>query len=193
MVSVESTDALTKRFRLCEAKGGSSLTASSSCPIRDDVCDEARAGRRGSIRGAGSVVRVDGVSSLDADGSAAALMETLLTEAVEEGLLTDAVIADRSSRAATSGDDAKNFPMPRSTRRLDQDDISVPISDLAEFLARADKVVEQVRPGVRPMPFGHSGDGNVHYNATQPLEMDQPATSTCGSRCRMRCTPSSSV
>ncbi len=51
-------------------------------------------------------------------------------------------------------------------------DISVPVSRLAEFLTRANALVAAALPGVRPVPFGHLGDGNLHYNLSQPVAMD---------------------
>ena len=39
------------------------------------------------------------------------------------------------------------------------------------FLAAANTAVERVCPGARPVPFGHFGDGNVHYNVSQPPGM----------------------
>ena len=54
-------------------------------------------------------------------------------------------------------------------------DISVPIARIPEFLERAAAVVEAVCPGARPVAFGHFGDGNVHYNVSQPPGMDKAA------------------
>lgn len=50
-------------------------------------------------------------------------------------------------------------------------DISVPISKINDFLTRADAAIKAICPTVRPMPFGHLGDGNLHYNLSQPLDM----------------------
>ena len=47
-------------------------------------------------------------------------------------------------------------------------DISVPVSSVAEFIARADNVLQSAFPGVRIVAFGHMGDGNVHYNVSMP-------------------------
>jgi FAD/FMN-containing dehydrogenase len=33
--------------------------------------------------------------------------------------------------------------------------------------------VMQLIPGARPLPFGHLGDGNIHYNVTQPVGADK--------------------
>jgi FAD/FMN-containing dehydrogenase len=52
-------------------------------------------------------------------------------------------------------------------------DISVPIALVPEFIARANQLVELMIPGARPVPFGHLGDGNIHYNVSQPTGMDK--------------------
>ncbi len=54
-------------------------------------------------------------------------------------------------------------------------DVSVPVARIPEFLAAADAAVARVCPGARPVAFGHFGDGNVHYNVTQPPGMDKAA------------------
>ena len=47
-------------------------------------------------------------------------------------------------------------------------DISVPVSRVAEFIARADTALRITFPGIRIVAFGHMGDGNVHYNVSMP-------------------------
>jgi FAD/FMN-containing dehydrogenase len=47
-------------------------------------------------------------------------------------------------------------------------DISVPPRRMAEFLIQADDLCAAIAPGVRPNPFGHLGDGNIHYNLSPP-------------------------
>lgn len=47
-------------------------------------------------------------------------------------------------------------------------DVSVPISRVAEFIERADAILEKAFPGIRIVMFGHMGDGNIHYNASMP-------------------------
>ncbi|MCH9764476.1 MAG: FAD-binding oxidoreductase [Alphaproteobacteria bacterium] len=51
-------------------------------------------------------------------------------------------------------------------------DISIPIGRIAKFIAAADAIVAKVCPGARPCPFGHFGDGNIHYNVSQPEGAD---------------------
>ena len=51
-------------------------------------------------------------------------------------------------------------------------DISVAVARIPEFLERANAAVEKLCPGARPLPIGHFGDGNVHYNIAKPVGMD---------------------
>ncbi|MCA3555867.1 FAD-binding oxidoreductase [Aestuariivirga sp.] len=52
-------------------------------------------------------------------------------------------------------------------------DVSVPVSDVPRFLAEADRAVADLVPGARLVTFGHLGDGNIHYNVSQPEGMDK--------------------
>jgi FAD/FMN-containing dehydrogenase len=52
-------------------------------------------------------------------------------------------------------------------------DVAVPVARVPEFVARANQLVELMIPGARPVPFGHLGDGNIHYNVSQPPGMDR--------------------
>ncbi|MEE4637140.1 MAG: FAD-binding oxidoreductase [Wenzhouxiangella sp.] len=50
-------------------------------------------------------------------------------------------------------------------------DISVPIGAIPRFI---DQTLERLRkrlPGIRPCIFGHFGDGNLHFNLSQPVDM----------------------
>ena len=49
------------------------------------------------------------------------------------------------------------------------------MSRVADFIEAADKAVARTIPGARPCPFGHVGDGNIHYNVSQPLGADKQA------------------
>ena len=110
------------------------------------------------------------ISSAAADGSANAEMEQILTQSPAAALLSDAVIA----RSLT---DARAFWLLREGVSEAQKpeggnlkhDISVAVQRIPEFVARAAAAVERTAPGARPLPLGHFGDGNVHYNIAQPV------------------------
>jgi FAD/FMN-containing dehydrogenase len=52
-------------------------------------------------------------------------------------------------------------------------DVALPVARVPEFIARANQLIELMLPGARPIPFGHLGDGNIHYNVSQPPAMDR--------------------
>ena len=56
-------------------------------------------------------------------------------------------------------------------------DISVPVASIPAFINEANKAVGALVKGCRPVPFGHWGDGNIHYNISQPEGMDKQAVS----------------
>jgi FAD/FMN-containing dehydrogenase len=102
------------------------------------------------------------------------LAEALLQEGIEAGEITDAVIA-------TSLKQTQEFWRLRELMSEVQKqeggsikhDVSVPVARVPEFIARANQLVELMIPGARPVPFGHLGDGNIHYNVSQPIGMDK--------------------
>ena len=100
-------------------------------------------------------------------------LETILARAMEEEIVDDAVIA--SSLAQRN-----NFWKLREEMSAAQKpeggsikhDISVPVAAVPAFIAEADAAVVKLIPGARPVPFGHLGDGNLHYNVSQPIGAD---------------------
>jgi FAD/FMN-containing dehydrogenase len=114
------------------------------------------------------------ISGTEADGTASLAMERLLGEASEKKLISDAVLAGSLAQAQSlwrlreAASEAQK-PEGGSIKH----DISVPVARIPEFLARAAPVVEAVCPGARPVVFGHFGDGNVHYNVSQPTGLDK--------------------
>jgi len=55
----------------------------------------------------------------------------------------------------------------------DRPTVAVPVSRVAEFITRAGGAVCSRLPGIRPIAFGKVGDGNIHFNLTQPEGMDK--------------------
>jgi len=110
------------------------------------------------------------------DGTIRALAERELGSAIETGIVEDVVIAE--SIGQSRGFWAMREDLPE-TQRLEggsiKHDVSVPIARIPELIARGNAAVEKLMPGIRPLPFGHFGDGNLHYNMSQPVGMEQSA------------------
>ncbi|CAM5191922.1 FAD/FMN-containing dehydrogenase OS=Bosea thiooxidans OX=53254 GN=SAMN05660750_02938 PE=3 SV=1 [Bosea thiooxidans] len=101
-------------------------------------------------------------------------VETFLGEALEKGIVTDAALAGSLTQRA---DFWKLREMLSEVQIHEggsiKHDVSVPVHATPEFLNRAIAAVEAMVPGCRPVPFGHLGDGNIHFNVSQPVGADK--------------------
>ena len=94
-----------------------------------------------------------------------ARLEEVLGEAMERGLVSDALIAQ--SEAQRQAFWAVREMIPEANRRIgavSSHDISVPVSRIPEFVTRGGPLVAKLDPSLRINAFGHLGDGNLHYN-----------------------------
>jgi FAD/FMN-containing dehydrogenase len=99
---------------------------------------------------------------------ARAALESILAQGLENGIVDDAVIAANLSQRKAFWKlrdemSAAQKPEGGSIKH----DISVPVAAVPAFIAEADAAVVKLLPGARPVPFGHLGDGNIHYNVSQ--------------------------
>ncbi len=100
----------------------------------------------------------------------------ILERGAEEGVVADAALAASLSQA-------ESFRRLRESMSEVQKfeggsikhDVSVPVAAIPAFITRANARVQEMIPGCRPVPFGHFGDGNIHYNISQPPDMDREA------------------
>ena len=100
----------------------------------------------------------------------AELAQNILGLAFEKSLIRDAVIAQNETQAQQILSIREN--MSAGQKFLGGSikfDITVPLHTIPGFLIQADKVMETLIPGCRPVSFGHFGDGNIHYNIAQPI------------------------
>jgi FAD/FMN-containing dehydrogenase len=101
---------------------------------------------------------------------ARATLESILAQGLEDGIVDDAVIAANLSQRSAFWKlrdemSAAQKPEGGSIKH----DISVPVAAVPDFIAEANAAVVKLIPGARPVPFGHLGDGNIHYNVSQPV------------------------
>ena len=116
------------------------------------------------------------ISSGQSQEAARAMLEGLFVAADEKGLIRDAAAAETEAqrqafwklRESMSG---AQRPEGGSIKH----DVSVPVARVPEFLALADRAVLEAIPEARIVAFGHMGDGNIHYNISQPVGVDTEA------------------
>jgi FAD/FMN-containing dehydrogenase len=116
------------------------------------------------------------ISTSDSAETASVMVQSLLEQGFEAGLVEDAVIASSVAQQKAlwhmreSMSDAQK-PEGGSIKH----DVSVPVSKIPAFMAEAEKAVLAAMPGARICAFGHLGDGNIHYNISQPVGTDKQA------------------
>jgi FAD/FMN-containing dehydrogenase len=102
------------------------------------------------------------------------LAETLLAEGLEAKEISDAVLASSLTQAQELW---RLRELMSDVQKHEggsiKHDVSVPVARVPELITRANDLVELMIPGARPVPFGHFGDGNIHYNVSQPPPMDR--------------------
>ena len=114
------------------------------------------------------------ISTSDSAETAERMMTALLEQGYEAGLIQDATIASSEAQQTAiwhmreSMSDAQK-PEGGSIKH----DVSVPVAQIPQFMAEAEKAVVAAMPGARICAFGHMGDGNIHYNISQPVGADK--------------------
>lgn len=114
------------------------------------------------------------LTSPDPEADLAGRLEAVLAQAFEDDLVQDAVIASNEGQAKAlwrlreDMSDAQKFEGGSIKH-----DVSVPVSRVADFLDVATAACEAEMPGLRVAAFGHFGDGNIHFNLSQPIGADK--------------------
>jgi FAD/FMN-containing dehydrogenase len=118
-----------------------------------------------------------------ADEAIAERLESILAQALEQGLASDAVVAQNEQQAASFWKLRESIVWAQRPEGASlKHDIAVPVAAVPAFLAQALPLVARLVPGIRPVPFGHVGDGNLHFNLTKPEGMADAAFLAAGER-----------
>ncbi|MDE2013425.1 MAG: FAD-binding oxidoreductase [Alphaproteobacteria bacterium] len=106
-------------------------------------------------------------------GLLSGLVESTIAAAIESGLCTDAVIAASEAQCAALWRLRESLSESQKYEGGSiKHDVSVPVKDIPAFIAEGCALVEKLVPGIRPVPFGHLGDGNIHFNLSVPKGAD---------------------
>ena len=99
-------------------------------------------------------------------------LEQVLEAGLEAGDVLDAALADsEAQRAALWRLREEHSEAQKREGASVKNDVSVPVSRVPELIRRATAACEALLPGIRAVPFGHMGDGNIHMNLQQPAAM----------------------
>jgi FAD/FMN-containing dehydrogenase len=107
------------------------------------------------------------------DAGLRGLLETVLEQALADGVVLDAAIAESEAQRATIWRLREEHSEAQKREGASvKNDVSVPVSKVPEFIRKATAACERLIPGIRAVPFGHMGDGNIHFNLEQPVGAD---------------------
>ncbi|WP_416558751.1 FAD-binding oxidoreductase [Limnohabitans sp. yimb22184] len=115
-------------------------------------------------------------SDSENEAHARSQFEGLLEAALDQGCVTDAVVAESLTQAKGLWHIRESITLAQAQEGLNiKHDISIPVSRIPDFVAETDALLAREVPGVRMVDFGHLGDGNLHYNVQAPEGADGPA------------------
>ncbi|MEM6461508.1 MAG: FAD-binding oxidoreductase [Pseudomonadota bacterium] len=113
------------------------------------------------------------ISSARSQEDAEAMMQDTLEDAFAQSLIGDAVVAQSETQRQAMWSMRENMSSAQKPEGSSiKHDVSVPIAAIPAFMAQADKAVLELMPDARIVAFGHMGDGNIHYNISQPEGAD---------------------
>jgi FAD/FMN-containing dehydrogenase len=176
-VGVKDPAAALALFRIARSIAGSALTAFELFPrIGIDFLLRHLPGARDPLAGAHPWYVLFDISTLHAQAEAEGLTEAIFGEGFDRGLVEDGVRAE----SLTQADEIWRLRHAMSEVQREEGgsikhDVAVPVSAVAELIERGSASVAALIPGVRPVPFGHIGDGNIHFNFSQPVGADKHA------------------
>lgn len=175
-LAVASPDQALSLLHLARAEAGQQLTTFEIMPrFGIEVVLRHAPGTRDPLAAPSPWYVLMELSSPGADGLDATV-ERLLEAALDQGVISDAVLAASESQRQ---DLWRLREAMSEVQRFEggsiKHDVSVPVAAVPDFLAEAIALVIKMIPGCRPLPFGHLGDGNIHFNITQPKGADKAA------------------
>ncbi|MGP3709988.1 FAD-binding oxidoreductase [Brucella sp. RRSP16] len=116
------------------------------------------------------------ISSSRSEEDARATLETILTEAFENDIIQDAAIGESVAQAQSFWKMREEMSWAQKPEGGSiKHDISVPVASIPAFIQEANAATLEMIPGARIVCFGHIGDGNLHYNVSQPVGADKEA------------------
>jgi FAD/FMN-containing dehydrogenase len=110
------------------------------------------------------------LTSARAEDDLNATLEAALATAMEQGQALDAVVATSLTQRDALWRIRETIPEAQTHEGASiKHDVSVPVAALPEFVARASAWIAEKLPDARLLPYGHVGDGNLHFNLSQPV------------------------
>jgi FAD/FMN-containing dehydrogenase len=114
------------------------------------------------------------LSDSESEAHARERFEAVLGQALEDGVVTDAAIAESVAQSKALWHLRESIPLAEAeVGKSVKHDVSIPISSIAGFVHTTNAKLQAGFPGIRNVIFGHLGDGNLHYNVSRTERLSQ--------------------
>lgn len=175
--AVSNLEDATKLLNRARALSGDAVTAFELIPrIGLEMCMRHIAGVSDPLQSPSPWYVLIEFSTSRPDASVRGSFEALLESAFGEEIITDAVIAESLDQRNSLWRIRESLPEAQKHEGGSiKHDVAVPVSLVPAFIAKGVELIAANFPGARPVPFGHLGDGNIHFNISQPHGMDKAA------------------
>lgn len=109
------------------------------------------------------------ISGSESEAHAIGMLEALVSDAIEKELVVDAIVASSIAQSKALWNLREHITLAQAAEgKHIKHDVSVPISNIANFIRSTDDLLQESFPDYRIVTFGHLGDGNLHYNVSAP-------------------------
>jgi FAD/FMN-containing dehydrogenase len=172
VLAVPSVEAAVSALGVAQGKGGQSLTG---FELFSDVCVELVHRHTPGVRNPiGSASPWFVLIELQMqEGFDVTLLETLIEQLIEAGLVTDAAVAGSQQQVREFWALRENISEAQGVNGpAVKHDVSIPISSIASFVPEALEICARMFPLAQPVVFGHLGDGNLHFNFSLPSDSE---------------------
>ncbi len=177
MCALSDLEAVTRLLNRARAISGDAVTAFELLPrIGIEMCTKHIAGCSDPFGNPYPWYVLIEFSTSRADSGLRAAFDKLLETSFEESIIADAVIAESLEQAKSLWRLRETLPEAQKHEGGSiKHDVAVPVNRIPEFIDRGMALIAKHYPGARCVPFGHVGDGNVHFNVSQPTAADKAA------------------
>ena len=108
------------------------------------------------------------LSDSESEAHARERFEEVLGETIEQGLVSDAVIAESVAQSQALWHLRESIPLAeKAFGKSIKHDVSIPVSLIPDFVANTNQALQSKFSGIEHVIFGHLGDGNLHYNVAR--------------------------
>ncbi len=120
------------------------------------------------------------LSDSESEAHARERFETVIGQAIESGVVQDAVIAESMAQSHALWHLRESIPLAeKESGKSIKHDVSIPVSRMADFVRDTNAALQQAFPGIRHVIFGHLGDGNLHYNVARGKDWTEDQLLAC--------------